>query len=146
MARIPMTNSFSIIPEGKQILRIDDVSYDEDFGKLEVKMSNKSGNKHTERFSLMRADGSMNEGAMGAFSYFAKNAMNNFEMEDIDPVELKGHFLEVVVEHEKVPNRNDPTKTMTFARLVEKSPASGFEGEETTTETASSMDLAALLG
>lgn len=36
MARIPMTSGFTLIPEGTYVFRIYDVSYDEEFGKIEI--------------------------------------------------------------------------------------------------------------
>ena len=93
MARIPMTSGFVLIPEGTYIFRIWDASYDEEFGKIEVKLVNAEGATHTERFSIKNNDDTFNEGAMNAFSYFAKTAMNDFSLEDIDPEELIGHYM-----------------------------------------------------
>ena len=38
MARIPMTSGFVIIPEGEYVFRIYDATYDEDFGRIEIKL------------------------------------------------------------------------------------------------------------
>lgn len=130
MARIPMTSGFTLIPEGTYIFRIYDTNYDEDFGKITVKMVNAQGMTHTEKFSIKKADGSFNEGAMNAFSYFAKTAMNDFGMEDIDPVELIDHYIKSNVVHTSVESYKDPSKPMTFANLGnEKEPADGFDTE-----------------
>ena len=40
MARIPMTSGFALIPEGTYVFRIYDAKYDEEFGKIEVKLVN----------------------------------------------------------------------------------------------------------
>ena len=40
MARIPMTSGFVIIPEGEYVFRIYDATYDEDFGRIEIKLVN----------------------------------------------------------------------------------------------------------
>lgn len=50
MARIQLTNGFALIPEGIHIFRISDVIYDEDFGKILIKMVTAQGANHTERF------------------------------------------------------------------------------------------------
>ena len=88
MARIPMTSGFVIIPEGEYVFRIYDATYDEDFGRIEIKLVNAQGATHTERFSIKDKNDEYNEKALNAFSYFAKTAMNDYTMEDIDPEQL----------------------------------------------------------
>lgn len=129
MARIPMTSGFTLIPEGTYVFRIYDVSYDETFGKIQIKLVNAQGLTHTERFSIKDGNGQPNEKALNAFSYFAKTALNDFSLEDVDPEELIDCYIEAEVTHTKQPNRNDPTKTVTFANLGDKSPANGFDTE-----------------
>jgi hypothetical protein len=126
MAKITLSEGFSIVPEGTHIFEIVNVDYKEEFGKLEVRMKTAKGQTHIERFSLMRNDGSLNEGALNAFSYFAKVALNDFSLEEIDHEDLVGHYIECVVEHEEVPSTRNPGKMTTFARLGDKFPASGF--------------------
>jgi hypothetical protein len=129
MARIPMTSGFVLIPEGEYIFRIYDAKYDEEFGKIEVKLVNAQGLTHTERFSIKDNDDNFNEKALNAFSYFAKTAMNDFSLEDIEPEELIDHYICAEVIHTKVPSNKDPNKTVTFANLGDKSPADGFDEE-----------------
>lgn len=157
MAKIILTKGFSLIPEGTHIFKITEVIYKEDFGKLEVKMETATGQTHTERFNLIKSDGSINEGAINAFSYFAKTAMNDYTLSDIDHQDLIGHFLECTVEHDVLPSNKDPNKTVTFVRLADKSPSDGFDEEvappkktETSSKKATKaqggIDLDALLG
>ena len=127
MARITMTSGFALIPEGTHVFRIYDAKYDEEFGKIEIKMVNAQGITHTERFSLKDNNDQVNERALNAFSYFAKTAMGNFGLEDIDPVELVDHYICSEVVHTKQPHKDDPNKTVTFVNLGEKSPATGFD-------------------
>lgn len=129
MPRIPMTNGFVIIPEGEYVFRIYDVTYDEDFGRIEIKLVNAQGMTHTERFSIKDKNDEYNEKALNAFSYFAKTAMNDYTLEDIDPEELINHYIHAEVIHNKVPSRNDPSKELTFVNLGDKSPADGFDIE-----------------
>ena len=143
MARIPMTGGFQVIPEGVHILKITAAEYDEDFGKVNISLVNVKGQTCQERFNLLNDDGSANEKAMNAFSFFAKNAMNNFDMEDVDPAELVGHYIKAEIIHNKVPSRKDPGKMVTYANLGDKSPADGFEG--VAAPKASGLDLSALL-
>ena len=162
MAKIGLTEGFSLIPEGTHIFCITAVNYKEAFGKLEVTMQTKGGSKHIERFSLLKSDGSPNEGALNAFSYFAKTALNDFELSEIDHEDLIGCFIECDVEHEEVEQRDNPGKTRKFPRLVEKRPSEGWDDEEAPKATPAkktvpapavtkktgkpAMDLAALLG
>lgn len=130
MARIPLTSGFQLMPEGEHVLRIYDVTYDENWGKLEIKMVNAQGVTHTERFTLKDANtDEPNERALNAFSFFAKTALNDFAKEEIDPTELIGHYIRAVVEHTELPSRRDPNKTIKFANLTDKYPADGFDTE-----------------
>ena len=129
MARIPMTSGFTLIPEGTYVFRIYDVSYDEEFGKIEIKLVNAAGMTQTERFTIKDKNDEPNEKALNAFSYFAKTAMGDYTLEDIDPMELIDHFIEAEVVHTKLPSNKDPNKTVTFANLGDKAPAEYFDTE-----------------
>ena len=144
MARIPMTGGFQVMPEGEQVLKITKAEYDEDFGRAIFTLENVKGQSCQERFSLLNQDGSPNEKALNAFSFFAKNAMNDFDTEDVDPTELVGRYIKAEVIHNKVPSTKDPTKMMTFVNLGNKSPANGFEGVPAPAKPAG-IDLSALL-
>nr|DAG09171.1 MAG TPA: hypothetical protein [Caudoviricetes sp.] len=160
MAKIGLSEGFTLIPEGTHVFKITAVNYKEAFGKLEITMQTQSGAKHIERFSLLKTDGSPNEGALNAFSYFAKTALNDFSLTEIDHEDLVGCFIECDVEHDVQPNKNKPDKTVTFARLADKRPSEGWiEGEAPTPAPATkpvpaasqtakkpSFDLNALLG
>lgn len=127
MAKIALSEGFAVIPEGTHIFKITEVSYKETFGKIEVKMETAKGLKHTERFSLIGKNGQPNEGAMNAFSFFAKTALNDFELTEIDHNDLVGRYMECVVEHDVQPSNKNPEKNVTFIRLADKSPADGFD-------------------
>jgi len=127
MAKIALSEGFTVIPEGTHIFKITEVSYKETFGKIEVKMETAKGLKHTERFSLIGKNGQPNEGAMNAFSFFAKTALNDFELTEIDHNDLVGRYMECVVEHDVQPSNKNPEKNVTFIRLADKSPADGFD-------------------
>ena len=144
MARITMTGGFQIMPEGEQVLKITKAEYDEDFGKAIFTLTNAKGQTCQERFGLLNLDNTPNERALNAFSFFAKTAMNDFDLEDIDPVELVGRYIRAEVIHNKVPSNQDPTKMKTFVNLGNKSPADGFDGVAEAPK--SGLDLSALLG
>ena len=168
MATIQMTGGkFTVCPEGRHIFRIYKVDFNEEFGKVVVYMVNAQGITQRENFSLYKADGSMNDSACNAFSYFARTALNDYSREAIDHTELVNHYIGAEVVHTIQPNKNDPAKTVTFANLVgEKWVANGFDttpvqkaltlGTETEspkadapvveTPTTTGLDLNALLG
>lgn len=130
MATIHLSAStYAPIPEGIHVFRIFDVEYDETFGKVQIHLINAKGRIHTERFTIMRADGTMIDGACNALSYFAKIALNTTEPADIDHTELIGHYIKAQVVHNVQPNRNDPSKTVTFVNLTDKWSADGFDTE-----------------
>jgi hypothetical protein len=127
MAMIPMTSGFTLCPKGVQVFRIYKVDYNEEFGKLTIHLVNAQGITHQERFSLMKADGTMNEGACGAFSFFAKTALNDFTIEAVDPATLVNHYIKADVVHTEAPSTKDPNKMVTFANLGDKWEADGFD-------------------
>lgn len=131
MARIPMTNGFVLIPEGTYIFRIYDATYDEEFGKIKIKLVTAQGMTHEERFSIKDSNDEINEKALNAFSYFAKTALNDFGLEDIDPEELIDSYIGAEVIHTELPSNKNPNKTVTFANLGDKFPADGFDTEPT---------------
>ena len=97
--------------------------------RRQIKLENAQGAPHTERFSIKDKNDEYNEKALNAFSYFAKTAMNDYTMEDIDPEQLINHYIRAEVVHTKVPSNKDPNKEVTFANLGDKSPADGFDTE-----------------
>jgi hypothetical protein len=146
MATIELKGGFTVIPEGTHIFKITSVSYKEEFGKLEVNMETAKGQKHTERFTLMRQDGTTNEGAMGAFSFFARTAMNDSSLTFIDHNDIVGKYIKCVVNHDVKPSTKDPNKNVTFVHLGDKFPADGFEETVGKKQEKTNIDLKALLG
>lgn len=133
MARITLSKNtgFTLIPEGFHVFKVVDVDmskYD-GFGKIEVKMETENGQKHSERFSLLNAKGEVNEGALNAFSYFARTVMNDYKADDIDPADLVGHYIRAEVKHVESTTINERTgKPYINVNLGDKEPALGFDG------------------
>lgn len=146
MAKIGLTSGFAVIPEGTHVFKITAVAYDEDFGKLQYTMQTENGDKHIERFTLLDKKGKVNQGALNAFSYFAKVALNDFSVTEIDHEDLVGHFMECDVEHDIQPNRNDPSKNVTFVRLADKRPSDGWKEAPSAPKRGGKPDLKAILG
>lgn len=127
MAKIGLSEGFSLIPKGTHVFQIVKVNYKEDFGKMEVTMQLATGQKHVERFSLLNKDGEPNEGGLNAFSYFAKTALNDFTLAEIDEQDLVGCFIRCEVDHEEVESNRTPGKMLKFVRLGDKEPADGYD-------------------
>lgn len=102
MAKIKLSDvGFSMIPEGHYTFKVEDAKYDETFGKIEVDLITKSGRRHKERYQLINTKGKLVEGAQKAFSYFAKTALNNFDVEEIEIDDIIGTYVSAnVVHHE----------------------------------------------
>jgi hypothetical protein len=131
MAKIGLSEGFSLIPKGIHVFKIVEVNYKEDFGKMEVVMQIASGQKHTEKFSLLNKNGELNQGAMSAFSYFAKTALNDFNRDEIDDQDLVGCYIRCNVDYEEMESNRTQGKIVKFVRLGDKSPADGFDAEPT---------------
>ena len=129
MAMIPMTNTFSICPKGEQIFRIYKVEYNEEFGKLIVHLVNAQGNIVQNRFSLMNQDGSSNDKACNAFSFFAKNALNDFSVPAVDPMTLIDRYIKLEVIHDVKPSTKNAGETVTFVNVRNPSVANEFDTE-----------------
>ena len=133
MAIINLSESkgFSLIPEGWHDFKITGVEYDERFGKMEIQLATKAGQKHTERYMLLDNDGEINQGGVNAFSFFARVAMNDFQIDSIDHEDLIGKFIRGKIEHKKCTKPNPKTgKYATFANITEKEPSVGFAEAE----------------
>lgn len=145
MAKIKLSEStFTLIPEGTttfKITEVDDTKYD-DFGKLAVKMVTADGQVHTERFSLVNGKGELNEGALKAWSYFARTCLNNFNADEIDTQDIVGCFLTATVKHEtyNYTNKEGEQKTGTSVRLNDYTTASGFTHTPTTSKSDESAE------
>lgn len=127
MAMIRMTNTFKVCPKGRHIFRIYNVDYNKDFGKVTVYMVNAQGITHVERFSLIGNNGQMNDKACNAFSFFAKTALNNYDVAEIDHRDLIDHYIGGEITHTVLPSTKDPSSTVTFANIGEKWVADGFD-------------------
>lgn len=133
MAKMKLSESaFSLIPEGSAIFKVvevDDSKY-EDFGKLAVKLQTAKGETHTENFTLVKANGELNEGALKAWSYFARVCLNNFQADEIDTQDIVGCYIQATVKHETYTRtKGDKAGTEGKAvRLNDYTTASGFAG------------------
>lgn len=131
MAKMKLSEStFTLIPEGVttfKVMEVDDTKY-EDFGKIAVKLQTAKGETHTETFTLIKANGDLNEGALKAWSYFARTCLNNFRADEIDTQDIVGCYITATVKHETYTRtKGDKAGTEgTSVRLNDYTTASGF--------------------
>ena len=135
MAKMKLSEStFTLIPEGStifKVMEVDDSKY-EDFGKLAVKLQTAKGESHTETFTLIKNSGELNEGALKAWSYFARVCLNNFRADEIDTQDIVGCYIQATVKHETYVRTKGDKKgeEATAVRLNDYTTASGFGGGE----------------
>ena len=133
MAKMKLSeSSFSMIPEGStifKVMEVDDSKYD-DFGKLAVKLQTAKGETHTENFTFIKANGELNEGALKAWSYFARTCLNNFSADEIDTQDIVGCYIQATVKHETyIRTKGEKAGTEgKSVRLNDYATASGFVG------------------
>lgn len=134
MAKMKLSESkFTLIPEGStifKVMEVDDSKY-EDFGKLAVKLQTAKGETHSETFSLVNAKtGEVNEGALKAWSYFARTCLNNFRADEIDTQDIVGCYIQATVKHETYIKKtgNNAGQEGAAVRLNDYTTASGFVG------------------
>lgn len=135
MAKVKLSeNTFKLIPEGKYIFKIVEVNYDEDFGKMKVVLQTKDGQKHTEQYMLLTKKGETNEGALKAFSYLARIALNNPSLDEIDHEDLVGCYISAEVTHDEFESNKEEGKMLKTARIGNYESASGFGGKSKATK------------
>lgn len=134
MAKIKLSEGgFNIIPEGVttfKVVGVDDSKY-EDFGKLSVELQTSKGQKHFENFALTKGNGELNEGALKAWSYFAKTCLNNFQLDEIDTQDIVGCYIQATVKHEKYTRTKGEKAGQegTAVRLNDYTTAIGFDNQ-----------------
>lgn len=126
MGKIKLTGGYAPIPEGFHVFKITEVVWKPDFGKVEVTMVTQDGQKHTEKWPILKVDGSVNTGASNSFSFFARTALRDMNRDEIDPEDLVGHFIECQIKHNIQPRKDDPSKTNTYVNLGEKKQSDGW--------------------
>lgn len=144
MAVIKLNNRFQLIPEGEYLFEVVETNFNEEFGKLKLKLKCEKGTAFKD-FQVYDAHGKPNDKVMGVFSWFARELMANDEDDvEVDPEEFTGRKLYMTVTHNEVPKKDDPTQTTTFLNL------GGFRryegGVVEKPKTSSGKSLADLLG
>jgi len=148
MAKMKLSErTFKLIPEGLttfKVMEVDDSKY-EDFGKIEVKLQTAKGETHNEMFTLTNTKGELNEGALRAWSFFARTCLNNFQADEIDTQDIVDCYITATVKHDtyiKTKGENAGTEG-TKVKLNDYTPAVGFGSDvkaESQESESSDMD------
>lgn len=117
---------YTPLTEGTHVFEITDTTYDEEFGKLKISLKTAEGATTTKTFSFRKPDGTINDAVSRIFSYFARVALQNKELKEIDPEMLVGHYIKCDVTTSEVESTTEPGKMMKFFNLNNYSEASGF--------------------
>jgi hypothetical protein len=146
MAKIKLSEAtFTLIPEGTtvfKVVEVDDSKY-EDFGKLAVKLQTAKGENHTENFTIIKANGELNEGALKAWSYFARTCLNNYQADEIDTQDIVGCYIKATVKHEDFTYTKGEKAGQTGknVRLNDYATASAFDKSANVVDEDESDDL-----
>lgn len=142
MAKIKLSQGgFTLIPEGRYVFKITEVEYKEKFGKMTVALVTKDGIKVTQNYGFISKNGEVVEGAINAFSYFAKTALNNFNIDEIDDQDILGCYIEATVSHEEFESKKEPGKMLKSVKLNDYAVASGFGTNTEDDDTDEDEDL-----
>lgn len=119
MSKFKLGNGgFTVIPEGRYTFEITEVQFKEEYGKLSIKMRSDTGKTHVERYTVADAKGNPNEGAVNAFSYLARKAMGDMDLEEIELDDLVGCRFAATITHTEI-ERRDGDGTMVFANVTD---------------------------
>lgn len=132
---ISLARAFPILEEGHYTFQITEVDYDETYGDMKITMETEDGKKHREQYRLLDTNGEPNEGALLAFSYMARAAMDDMTLDDIDEQELVGATFEADIEHTEATSKKG--KTNTYAHVKNISPVGKTKPPQKTQKKAS---------
>lgn len=113
MAKIELSQGFKALEPGFYKFKIFDVEFDDIKNKITVELVTEGGETHREIFSLLKNDGSKNDGALWAFSDFVRKATRDNNLTEIDTDTLKGKYIQGIIEHNSVNNK-------TYAKLTQR--------------------------
>ena len=121
MAKIKLSEStgggYITKEEKNALLKITHAEYDMDFGKVKINLVNERGESMQNNFNLLNSDGTNNDGALKAFSYFARVAVGDWDRDDVEDTEMIGRFIRGDISVREGENKNKNGETMKFANL-----------------------------
>ena len=121
MARIKLTEStggaYINKAEKNALLQITSCEYDPEFGKISMILSNERGETMQNNFRFMNNDGSQNEPALKAFSYFSRVAMGDWTIDGVDDQDLIGKYIRADISLREGKEKSKDGEIIKFANL-----------------------------
>jgi hypothetical protein len=140
-------DDFAKMKPGRQILKITESEYDEDYGSVSVKMTNKEGAVLYKTFYIEN-DGEVVESVKRALDFFASKALGH--KREYEETDFIGKYIEtdVIVDDYQTEKKG---KTIYTLDLWNTESASGFAGKKSGSgsgkgKKADDIDLDAELG
>lgn len=128
MSAINLSPRFNVLPEGHYVLKITDVEHNEQFGRITVKFETEDGQKHSETYRYINQNGERVDAALRAFSFFARVAMNDEDIESVDTDDLPGKFIECDLEKQSYQKRDGSEGSS--VRMMNLESSAGWETAE----------------
>lgn len=141
MAKIRLSQGGGFISsEGKNVLlKVISAEYKQDFGKINITLVNKTGQSIQNNFVISR-NGKDNEGALKAFSFFARQVMGTY-VDDIEIEELIGRYVLADIKLVKGTRQNEQGEDVYFANIDKVYETDKrFDTEETVSKKQTSDD------
>lgn len=113
---------FATMKLGRQVLKITEATYDDDFGCVSLKLTSKEGANLYKAFYVMN-DGEVNEGVKRALDFIAWKALGH--RKEYEESDLEGCYLDVDVILDEYQSEKKNKKIYTID-LWETESASGF--------------------
>lgn len=139
MAFIALTD-YQPLEEGVHNFKIVAVDYKEDFMKLSITLRTKFGAETYVNFNFLGNDGKPNEVANRIFSFFARTALHDKDVKQVDPETLVGRYVQATATKRTYTNKDGEEKTAFDIKNFKE--INGFDDEIAT----AGVDLASLIG
>lgn len=114
MLNLSNTKRGVLIPEGRHNFTITSAMIDDNSVAV-ISMKTDDGYLHTERYFLVKNDGSVNDYALDNISAFIKGAMNDQSLTQFEVSDLKGKRISATIEYTTM--KNDNGEERTFAHV-----------------------------
>ena len=139
MGFIALTD-YQPLEEGVHNFKIVAVDFKEDFMKLSITLRTKYGAETYVNFNFLGNDGKPNEVANRIFSFFARTALHDKDVKQVDPETLVGRYVQATASKRTYTNKDGEEKTAFDIKNFKE--INGFDDEV----ASSGVDLASLIG
>lgn len=139
MGFIALTD-YQPLEEGVHNFKIVAVDFKEDFMKLSITLRTKYGAETYVNFNFLGNDGKPNEVANRIFSFFARTALHDKDVKQVDPETLVGRYVQATASKRTYTNKDGEEKTAFDIKNFKE--INGFDDEI----ASSGVDLASLIG